>query len=155
MGPCLFLPERLFRLSHCKTHWTVSMDYILGLTIYILGTSNFMLALTFFFPWCKLKWSWDKFYRALRQLHGPWCKQPLSHLCKSRTTPNISIIRSAIQWARTCLIFVHKVGKLGGGMWMWGADQLVVSILWWIIIQQYSCLTCDHLGDMTQPIFWH
>jgi hypothetical protein len=41
-----------------------------------------------FFPWCKLKWSWDKFkanhgfYKTLGWLHGPWCKQHLTHRFK-------------------------------------------------------------------------
>ena len=53
MGPYLFLPDPLFCLSHRKTRWAMSMDY-LGLKICVLGTSTFMITLTFF-PWCKLK----------------------------------------------------------------------------------------------------
>ena len=39
MGPHPFLPDHLFCLSHHKTLWTMSMDYV-GLKIGPLGTSN-------------------------------------------------------------------------------------------------------------------
>ena len=54
-----FLPEHLSCLSHHQTRWTMSVDNV-DLKICLLGTSNFMIALTFF-SWCHLKWSWDKF----------------------------------------------------------------------------------------------
>ena len=59
MGPYYFLPQHLFCLSHCKTHWTMLMDD-LGLVICLWGILNSMVTLTFF-PWCKPKWSQDKF----------------------------------------------------------------------------------------------
>jgi hypothetical protein len=81
MDPCLFLLDHLFCLSHRKTHWTMSVDYV-GLQICLLGTSTSMVTLTFFL-WCKPKWSRDNSttnqssYMALERLHGSWCKQPL------------------------------------------------------------------------------
>jgi hypothetical protein len=73
---CHFLPEHLFCLSRCKTNWTMSVDN-LGLEICPLGTSNSMVnSYIFFFPWRSLT-SNRNFYRALKRLHGPWCKQPL------------------------------------------------------------------------------
>ena len=38
-------------------------------------------------------------------------------------------MRSAIQQANTHVIFVPDVGKLGGGMWLRGANQLVMWVL--------------------------
>ena len=57
----------------------MSVDDV-GLQICLLGTSNFMVTLTFFFR--DINWSGPgtssttnhKFYRALGWLHGPWCK---------------------------------------------------------------------------------
>jgi hypothetical protein len=46
MGLCLFLLDHLFCLSHCKTRWTMSVDYV-GLKICLLGTSTSMVTLTF------------------------------------------------------------------------------------------------------------
>ena len=43
-----FLLEHLFYVSHCKTHWTMLMDNI-GLKLCLLGTSNYMVIMTFFF----------------------------------------------------------------------------------------------------------
>ena len=45
-------------------------------------------------------------------------------------------MRSAIHWAMTHLIFVPEVDKLGGGnlgklggdMWMWGANQIILWV---------------------------
>ena len=47
MGPCLFLQKHLFCIFHNKSHRTMSEDNV-GLKICLLGTSNFMVALTFF-----------------------------------------------------------------------------------------------------------
>ena len=44
--------------------------------------------------------------------------------------PLISIMRSAIHRIMTCLIFLHEVGKLGGNMWVWGANQLVLWVFY-------------------------
>ena len=44
--------------------------------------------------------------------------------------PPSSLIRSAIHKAMTHLIFVGKVGQLGGGMWLWGVDQLVSYVFY-------------------------
>ena len=45
------------------------------------------------------------------------------------------------------LDFVPEVDELRGGMWLRGADQLVMK-------KQFGniYLTCDHFRDMTQPI---
>jgi hypothetical protein len=57
------------------------------------------------------------------------------------------------------LIFVLEVGiwacnnldKLGGGMWMWGANQLsIVGILYLKANSTTFYLRCDHFRDMTQ-----
>jgi len=100
MDPCLFLPENFVCLSHHNTRLTISLDDV-GLKICFLRTSNFMVTLTFFFPWCKLKWSWDEFnnqsqknYRALGRLHGPCCKQPLSVMYTTCKEPRLDAYRS-------------------------------------------------------------
>jgi hypothetical protein len=57
-------------------------------------------------------------------------------ITKSKLHPLSSIIKSVAHWALTCLIFVGKVvktrgnnlGKLGGSMWLWGANQLVLWV---------------------------
>ena len=68
MGPCLLLLEDLFCLSHRKTRWIMSMDNV-GLKICLLGTSNFMITLTFI-PWCKPKWSQNEFNNQSQVLQG-------------------------------------------------------------------------------------
>jgi len=70
MGPCLFLLEHLFCLSHRKTYWIMSVDNV-GLKICLLGTSNSMVTLSFP-PWCKPKWSWDEFNNQSQMLQGLW-----------------------------------------------------------------------------------
>ena len=79
MGPCLLVPEHLFCLSHRKTRWTMSLDN-LCLKIWLLGISNSMVTLTFFFlranqsgPETSSTTN-HKFYKTLGRLHGPWCK---------------------------------------------------------------------------------
>ena len=77
-----FLLEHLFCLSHYKTRWSMSVNYV-GIKICLLGTSTFMVTSTSFL-WCKPKWSHDEFNNQSTLLHGlgtvhdPWCKQPLS-----------------------------------------------------------------------------
>ena len=66
MGPHHFLPDHLFCLSHRKTRWTISTDYV-GLKLCLLGTSTFMVTLTFF-P----KLSWDEFNNQINTLTWPW-----------------------------------------------------------------------------------
>jgi hypothetical protein len=96
MGPCLFLVDHLFCLSHYKTRWTMSVDYV---SLKIMSTWDLNLhghSDIFLSPWCKPKSYMDKFnnqstllhglrtssttnqhsYMALGWLHGPWCKQP-------------------------------------------------------------------------------
>jgi len=51
-----------------KMRWTMTMDNI-GLEICLLGTSNYMIILTFV-PWCKRKWSWDVFNNQSHILQG-------------------------------------------------------------------------------------
>ena len=53
MGPCFFLLDHLFCLSHRKTRWTMSVDFV-GLKICLVGTSTSMVTLILF-PWCKPK----------------------------------------------------------------------------------------------------
>ena len=79
------------------------------------------------------------------------CDIWVGHLHKNQTTP---IIKSVVhQQTTTHLIFVGKVGKLGGNMWLWGVDQLV---LWEIYTEKTNLvaiyLTHDHFRDMTQSI---
>jgi len=50
--------------------------------------------------------------------HDIW----VTHLRKVKLHPPSSIIRSTIHRAMTRLIFMHKVGKLEGGMCLWGAN---------------------------------
>ena len=68
MGPCLFLLEHLFCLSHRKTCWAVLVDNV-DLKVRLLGTSNFTVTLTFF-PWHKPKWSCDEFNNQSQVLQG-------------------------------------------------------------------------------------
>ena len=86
IGPWILILKCLFCLFHGKTRWTTSMDDV-GLNIRLLGTSNPMATLTFFFG-CKPKWSWDEFNNQSHILQGlamtSWSmlKQPL-------TTPHL------------------------------------------------------------------
>ena len=79
-GPLPFLPTHISFASYTIIRcWTMLVDYV-GLKIRLLGTSPMVyLAI---FPWCKPKWSCDKFnnhsYVSLGQRHSPWCKQPMS-----------------------------------------------------------------------------
>jgi hypothetical protein len=81
MCPCLFLLEHFFCLFHYKTCWAMSLNN-LGLEICLLGTSNSMVSLTFFFLGVNQSGSEKRsitnqnFYKTLGWLHGPWCKQP-------------------------------------------------------------------------------
>ena len=47
MGLCLFLLEHLFCLYWSKTCWTMSVANV-DLNIYLLGTSDAMVTLTYF-----------------------------------------------------------------------------------------------------------
>ena len=72
---------------------------------------------------------------------------------KTKLHPPSFIIMSGIHQAMTRLIFVGKVGKLRGCMWLWGANQLVL----WVLynenpIQQHFIFTHNHFRDMTHSI---
>ena len=54
--------------SHRKTLWTMSVDNV-GLKICLLETLNSMVTLTLF-PWCKPRWSRDKFNTQSQILQG-------------------------------------------------------------------------------------
>jgi hypothetical protein len=62
----------------------------------------------------------------------------LATITKVKLHPPSSIMMGAIHQAMTCLIFVPKVGKLGdgklgkleSGMWLRGADQLVLWVFY-------------------------
>ena len=83
-----------FCLSHQKIRRTMSSMDNVGLQTCLLGTSNSTITLTTF-PQCKPKCShpgtsWTtnhRFYKALGQLHGPWCKQPLSGVMHAKRMP--------------------------------------------------------------------
>ena len=68
MGPCRFLLEHLFCLSHRETRWIMSVDNV-GLKICLMGTSNSMITLTCL-PWCKLMWFGDEFNIQSQVLQG-------------------------------------------------------------------------------------
>ena len=68
MGPCLFLLEHLFCLSHRNTCWTMLEDDV-GLKVCLLGILNSMVTLTCF-PWCKQKLTWAKFNNQTQILQG-------------------------------------------------------------------------------------
>ena len=78
----LILLERLFCFSRRKTRWTMLVDNV-GLKICLLGTSNSMVTLTFFFLGVNRTGSGTssitnhKFHKALGRLHGPWVNIPL------------------------------------------------------------------------------
>ena len=81
----IFLPERLFCLSHRKIHWTVSMDNVGLKRMYVFWGLQTPWSLWHSFP--GVNWSGPetcsttnhKFYRTLGQLHDPWYKQPLNN----------------------------------------------------------------------------
>jgi hypothetical protein len=50
-----FYQSNSFASPNCKTHWTMPLDNV-GFKICLLGTSNFMVPMTFFF---LVKWSHD------------------------------------------------------------------------------------------------
>ena len=91
MGPCLFLIEHFFCLFHHKTRWTMLVDNV-GLKICMLGTLDSVVTLTFFVGVNRSdprrsSTTNHKFFRAMGQLHGPWCKQPLrGHEIKGQFT---------------------------------------------------------------------
>ena len=73
MGSCRFI-QHLFCLSHRQTRWTMLVDNV-GLQIWLLGTSNSMITLTFFFGVNRSSPETSstadrRSYRALEQLHG-------------------------------------------------------------------------------------
>ena len=65
-----------------KSTYKVLVDNV-GLNLCLLGTSNFMVTMTFS-SLVQLQWSQDEFnnqsqiYKTLGRLHDPWCKQPLN-----------------------------------------------------------------------------
>ena len=67
-------------------------------------------------------------------------RRALVTFTKAKVHSSSSIIRRVIYRAMTHLDFVHEVGKLGGGMWLWGANQLTVYCGYTIKepFQQYS-----------------
>jgi hypothetical protein len=69
-GPLPFKPYHLFCVSHHKTRWTMSMDYV-GLKICLMGTSTSMVTLTIF-PWCKRKWVLGRAEQPINALTRPW-----------------------------------------------------------------------------------
>ena len=98
--PAFLLLDHPFCLSHLKTCWTMLVDNV-GLRICLLGTSNSMVTVTFL-PWCKPKCRTSSttnhgFYKALGQLHGPWCNTtPNQHHCKSIEISTLSILKSSM-----------------------------------------------------------
>ena len=72
---------------------------------------------------------------------------------KDKLHPPSFISWSDIHRVMTRFIFVCEVGRLGGIMWLWGADQLV---LWIFNNEKANSTTCyltrDHFRDMTHPI---
>ena len=81
-GPLVFFYHSTSFASHHKTHWTMSINNV-GLKSCFFGTSNLMITMTFFFLGVNQSGpktnsiANHKYYMTLRQLHGPWCKQPL------------------------------------------------------------------------------
>ena len=97
MGPSLLLPDHHFCLSHRKIHWIMSVDNV-SLELCLLRTLNSMITLTIFFlgvnrcgPGTRSTTN-HKFYKALGQLHGPWCK------------PARSVVDRGLEWYR-CPLF--------------------------------------------------
>ena len=115
MGPCLFLPEHLFYLSHCKARWTMSVDNV-GLQTCLLGTSNSMVTLTIFLGVNQTdprtsSTSNHKFYRAWERLHGPWCKQPINYTQVVRLSfiGNRSTYVVNMGWERILPLKIYRV----------------------------------------------
>jgi len=76
MGPCHFLPEHLFYLSHRKICWTMSVD-IVGLKNVFWGfrtpwsLSHVFLGVNQHGPMTNSTTN-HIFYKAMGRLHGPW-----------------------------------------------------------------------------------
>ena len=49
---------------------------------------------------------------------------------KVKLHPSMPKMRSVVHRAMTCLIVVPEVGKLGGCMWLWVANQLVLWVFY-------------------------
>ena len=83
MGLSLLLSEHLFCLSHHKFRWTMSVNNV-GLQIYILGSLK-LHDYSVIFSLFGVNRSGPRmssttnhnFYRAMEQLHVPWCKHPI------------------------------------------------------------------------------
>ena len=74
----------------------------------------------------------------------------VSHLHENQTTLTIFHIMSATHGAKTCLIFVGNLCKLGGNMWLWGDDQFVLWVLYnEKLVRQYFIL---HVATLES---WH
>ena len=87
---------------------------------------------TSFLDWTPIFWLLIGSACALIQwVSNRWCFSChlddifISHFAKVKLHPLPSVMRSVIHWVMAYLIFVLKVGKWGGGMWLWGVDQLV------------------------------
>jgi hypothetical protein len=66
-------------------------------------------------------------------------------LVKVQLHPPSSIMMSAIHQVMTQLILVSEVDKLGGGMWLWGADQLV---LWAFYNEKQLCSILSYMWPL-------
>ena len=100
MFPWLLQQENLFCISHHKTNWTIIADNIC-LNISLLGTSCSMLTLVLFFPWCRLRWSWDKFNNQSQN----WRESRDNFMVHNVNNPLANKLRSLHEGCRIMLLY--------------------------------------------------
>ena len=100
MFPWLLQQENLFCISHHKTNWTIIADNIC-LIISLLGTSCSMLTLVLFFPWCRLRWSWDKFNNQSQN----WRESRDNFMVHNVNNPLANKLRSLHEGCRIMLLY--------------------------------------------------
>jgi hypothetical protein len=104
-GSLVFLPEHLWCLFHGKICWAMSVDHV-GLKYVFWGPRSFMVTLTFF-PWCKPKWSRDKFNIHGQFLRGlgttSWCKRPLKYITELISFRRLSLHSHNLFWVKIIL----------------------------------------------------
>jgi hypothetical protein len=79
----------------------------------------------------------------------------VSCLCKKLTTSTILYNHECYPQSYDTLDFVGRVGKFGGGIWLWGVDQLVLWIFYnEKLIRQYIMLRVTTLETWHNQ-HWH
>ena len=87
MGPCPFLPDHLFSTPTAKPigpyQWIMwALKYVFWGPQTLWSLWHYFLGVNWSGPKASSKTN-QRFYRALGQLHGPWCKQPLTQITET------------------------------------------------------------------------